>query len=169
MTDQAIHALVQVCASNPSSNWILSAIYASLDLASRTNLWEDLTSFASSHTLPWLLVGDFNETLYHHETFSNLPPNRRRMSMFNDFLNNYNLMDLRYSGPRFTWTNKGDNGLVMKHLDRALANLNVNSSLMTLTFAISLEPPLTTTPSSSFLEQPLPQHYPGYRGIHTMR
>lgn len=42
--------------------------------------------------------------------------------MFNDFLNSCNLMDLKYSGPRFTWTNKRNNGLVMKCLDRALAN-----------------------------------------------
>lgn len=122
MTDQAIHAFVEVCASNPSSNWILSAICASLDLASRINLWEDLASFTFSHTFPWLLVGDFNETLYHYETFSNSPPNHRRMSICNDFLNNYNLMDLRYRGQRFMWTNKRDNGLVMKCLDRALAN-----------------------------------------------
>ena len=42
--------------------------------------------------------------------------------MFNNFLNNCNLIDLGYNGPRFTWTNKRDNGLVMKRLDKALAN-----------------------------------------------
>ncbi|XP_075636657.1 uncharacterized protein LOC142608883 [Castanea sativa] len=44
------------------------------------------------------------------------------MSRFNDFLNNCNLLDLGYNGPRFTWTNKRDNGLVMKRLHRALSN-----------------------------------------------
>nr|POE60896.1 hypothetical protein CFP56_31321 [Quercus suber] len=111
-----------VCPSNPSSNWLLYAIYASPDLALHTELWDDLASFASSHNLPLLLAGDFNKNLHQHETHSNSPPNRRRIPMFNDLLTNCNLMDLGYCGPRFTWTNKRDNGLVMKRLDRALAN-----------------------------------------------
>lgn len=68
-----------------------------------------------------MLAGDFNDILSHHESLSSSPPNHRRMSAFNDFLSNCNLLDLGYSGPRFMWTNKRDNGLVMKSLDRALS------------------------------------------------
>lgn len=31
-------------------------------------------------------------------------------------------MDLGFSGPKFMWSNKRNNGLVMKRLDRALSN-----------------------------------------------
>ena len=114
--NQAIHVFMQVCPTNPSLNWILFSIYASPDLALRTELWDDLASFTSSHNLPWLLAEDFNKTLHQHEMLSNSPPNRRRISMFNGFLTNCNLMDLGYCSPRFTWTNKRDNGLVFKAL-----------------------------------------------------
>ena len=122
VTDQAIHAFVQVSASNPSSNWILSAIYASPDQQSHMNLWNDLALYATSHFLPWMLAGDFNDIISHHESLSSSPPNRRRMFAFNDLLNNCILLDLGYSGPKFMWTNKRDNGLIMKSLDRALSN-----------------------------------------------
>ena len=50
------------------------------------------------------------------------PPCQRCMTIFNDFVNLRNLIDLGYNGPRFTWTNKRDTGLVMKRLDRVLTN-----------------------------------------------
>lgn len=122
-TDQAIHAFVQVSASNPLSNWLLTTIYASPNLNTCINLWSELVAFVSSHSLPWVLAGDFNEILTHHEGPNSSPPNRKRMSIFNDLLNNCNLLDLGYNGPRFTSTNKRDNGLVMRCLDKVLANL----------------------------------------------
>jgi len=44
------------------------------------------------------------------------------MTIFNNFVNSCNLIDLSYNGPRFTWTNKRDTGLIMKRFDRLLAN-----------------------------------------------
>ena len=120
VTDQTIHAFVQVCPSNPSFSWIFTAIYANPHLSSCLQLWENLFSFASSLSLPWLIAGYFNDITSNNESLSCSPPNRSRISHFNDFLNNCNLLNLGYNGPRCTWSNKRDLNLVMKRLDRAL-------------------------------------------------
>ncbi|KAK9991116.1 hypothetical protein SO802_026101 [Lithocarpus litseifolius] len=110
-----------VSPSNPSSAWFFSAIYASPDLNKRLALWEELTSLPSHQNFPWMLTGDFNEILNQHESFSSSPPCHRRISLFNDFISSCNLIDLGFNGPRFTWSNKRETGLVMKRLDRFLA------------------------------------------------
>lgn len=122
MTDQAIHAFVQVCVSNPNSTWLFSAIYTNPNLSTCLHLWEDLASFASSHSVPWLLASDFNNILNDNENFSCSPPNRNRIAHFNNLLNKCNLLDLGFNGPRFTWANKRNNCVLMKRLDRALCN-----------------------------------------------
>nr|POE77003.1 hypothetical protein CFP56_57529 [Quercus suber] len=122
VTDQAIHAFVQVCTSNPNSVWLFSAIYANPNLSTRIHLWEDLASFASCHFVPWLLAGDFNDILNDHENFSCFLPSHNCIALFNNLLNKCNLLDLGFNGPCFTSTNKRNNLLVMKRLDRALCN-----------------------------------------------
>ncbi|KAL8152276.1 LOW QUALITY PROTEIN: hypothetical protein V2J09_010036 [Rumex salicifolius] len=44
------------------SEWILSAIYASPNPTCREELWSRLLNFSASNNLPWMMIGDFNET-----------------------------------------------------------------------------------------------------------
>ena len=117
---QVIHASVQVNSSN--TPWLFSAVYASLSFESRLELWNHLALFADTHTLPWVVAKDVNEILSNTENFSSIPASQRRMSAFKNFLDACNLLDLGFSGPRFTWTNKRPNGLVMERLDKVLCN-----------------------------------------------
>jgi hypothetical protein len=84
INQQVIHAVVQVSSSSPS--WLFSTVYASPLHASRVLLWDHLTSFANSHSLPWMVAGDFNEILSHQEKFSSTLTNRHRMSSFRNCL-----------------------------------------------------------------------------------
>ena len=52
VTDQAIHAFFQVCDSNLDFVWLFSTIYINPNLSTHLHLWEDLASFASSHSVP---------------------------------------------------------------------------------------------------------------------
>ena len=55
------------------------------------------------HTsLPWLLLGDFNEMILDDEKLGGLPVNRTGISAFRNCMDNYGLMDLGFHGPRFT-------------------------------------------------------------------
>jgi hypothetical protein len=110
--------------NSPHPNWLFSAIYASPNFASRLNLWDHLASFASTHTLPWLVAGDFNDILFSNEKFSSSPSSQRRIVAFRNCIDNCKLLDLGFNRPRFTWTNKRHNGLVLKRLDRVLCNLS---------------------------------------------
>jgi hypothetical protein len=120
VSNQFIHASVQVNSSN--SFWIFYAIYASPSFESRLELWDHLASYAATHSLPWLVAGNFNEILSSNEKFNTTPASQRRMSTFRNCLNTCNLLDLGFNGPRFTWTNKRPNGLVMERLDKVLCN-----------------------------------------------
>lgn len=59
-TEQEIHAIISFT-SRPS--WLLLAVYGSPRFAERRLLWDNLKSVASLHSLPWVIVGDFNEVL----------------------------------------------------------------------------------------------------------
>lgn len=114
VNEQAINAFVQVCPANPFNLWLFTTIYASLDLSKRLSLWTELEALNLYPHHPWLLAGDFNEIATHHESVSYTPPNQRRISLFKNFINSCSLLDLSFNGPKFTWTNKRDIGLVMK-------------------------------------------------------
>lgn len=112
-----IHASVQVSSTNFS--WIFSALYACPRLGPQLKLWDHLSVFVRTYNLPWLVVGDFNEVLSSHEKLSVVPACQRRISSFARCLDDCDLVDLRFNGPRFTWTNKQQNGLVMQRIDQA--------------------------------------------------
>ena len=156
VTEQSINVFIQVFPANPLSSWIFSTIYASPKLDKRLILWNELSSITPNPPSSWLLAGDFNEILAQDESLSCSPPNHRRLSIFNDFVNSCNLLNLGYNGPRFTWTNKRTFGLVMKRLDHVLSNpqwklLYVETTILHLPRTSSDHHTLTLLPSTLVL------------------
>ncbi|XP_023874018.1 uncharacterized protein LOC111986582 [Quercus suber] len=103
-TEQEIHAIVKVISSN--SSWVLSAIYASPRYAERCLLWNNLTTVASLHSLPWVLAGDFNEVLIGEDKFGGRAVNISRALRFKECLDSCRMIDLGFSGARYTWSNR---------------------------------------------------------------
>lgn len=65
------------------------------------------------------MLGNFNDIASPNEKFGGRPPNLSRIATFNKNLDYYNLIDLGFKGPKFTWTNNRRNlNLVMERLDR---------------------------------------------------
>lgn len=60
-TEQEIHTIVKYTFSN--SSWMMSAIYASPRYAEQRLFWENLFMVVGMHSLPWMIVGDFNKIL----------------------------------------------------------------------------------------------------------
>lgn len=50
----------------------------------------------------WIVNGDFNEGLFSCEKHEGLPHEERRMEAFRSVLEDYNLMDVGYTGIWFT-------------------------------------------------------------------
>ncbi|BFG35444.1 hypothetical protein CerSpe_217180 [Prunus speciosa] len=112
--DQSISACVSWPGQSP---WMFTAIYASPSRVKREKLWEYLTFVAESHDLPWLLVGDFNDILSVDEKLGGASSGRSKG--FKDWVDRHEMLDLGFTGPKFTWTNKR----VLERLDRAISNV----------------------------------------------
>ena len=106
--EQEIHAIIRV--RSQSLSWIISAIYASPRFAERCLLWENLKLIASLQDLPWALMGDFNEVLSEEEKARGNPICQRRVRAILNYMNECQILDLGFCGPKFTWTNKRDLG-----------------------------------------------------------
>ncbi|XP_024630927.1 uncharacterized protein [Medicago truncatula] len=107
-----------------------TCIYASPNPALRPHLWTYLFNINQNIDAPWMIIGDFNETL--------LPGDQRggifhhnRASLFSNFMNNCNLLDLTTTGGCFTW-HRNNNGIhtLSKKLDRGLANVDWRISFL---------------------------------------
>lgn len=103
-TEQEIHISIKVRGSDFS--WILSAVNASPRLEERTILWNNLATVAESHNLPWVIAGHFNELLNSNDKFGGRKISITRSLLFKECLDKCNMIDLGFSGPRFTWTNR---------------------------------------------------------------
>ena len=60
-SDYSIHALVKV--PSPSLSFLLTAIYALPNFNKRKIFWDYLQNLATTISLPWVLLGDFNDML----------------------------------------------------------------------------------------------------------
>ena len=100
VTEQEIHAIIRV--RSQTLSWIISAIYASPRFAKRCMLWENLKLIANLHDLPWALMGDFNKVISEGEKSGGNPICQRRVRAILDCMNECQMMDLGFSGPKFT-------------------------------------------------------------------
>lgn len=103
--------------------WYFTAVYASPDPSKRKELWDELKEFARTHNKPWLLAGDFNDTRFPSERSSSCSETTRRSRLFNDWIDDMQLVEVEFAGAAHTWAR----GLTPEtrhsgRLDRALCN-----------------------------------------------
>ncbi|KAL8161268.1 hypothetical protein V2J09_012757 [Rumex salicifolius] len=104
--------------------WLFSAIYASPNPANREELWNRLLNLKSFVDCPWLLMGDFNETASLDERTGNSDGMRKRCDNFQSWIDGMKLIELGFSGPKFTWSRGRDpHTRTSARLDRGLCNI----------------------------------------------
>ncbi|XP_075665186.1 uncharacterized protein LOC142634819 [Castanea sativa] len=120
-TEQEIHVEVKVRSFDFA--WLFSAIYASLRSEGRQILWNNLSKVVELHNKPWIMAGDFNEPLLDGDKFGGRGASLNRSLVFKECLDRCNVIDMGFSGPRYTWTNKRDiNDLILKRINRFFMN-----------------------------------------------
>ena len=121
-SDHSLHALVKV--NLPPLTFLFTAVYASPNFAKCKFFWNYLENLAATISLPWVLLGDFNDMTSEDEKMGGLPLNKTRIAFFKNCMDKCGLTDLGFQGPRFTWTNKSLawNGPIQERLDRGLGN-----------------------------------------------
>ncbi|XP_074277270.1 uncharacterized protein LOC141600911 [Silene latifolia] len=117
---QYIHMLVQSKVDN--KKFLLTVIYAFNDLMERTILWKFLKETASTCTMPWLWVGDFNTVLSPIERLGGNTTDAE-MEHFQECVSLCEMEDIKATGALFTWSNKqAPTDRVYSILDRAMGN-----------------------------------------------
>ncbi|XP_075660821.1 uncharacterized protein LOC142630676 [Castanea sativa] len=125
-TEQEIHAVVTP--NHQDGSWLLSVVYSSPCFAKRRLLWENLSSVAGLHSLPWVVAGDFNEVLMGEDKYGGRPVNISRALHFQECLDTCRLIDIGFSGSRFTWSNhRLLTDLIQERIDRVFVNAKWNS------------------------------------------
>jgi len=81
---------------------LFSAVYASPRYAKRQLLWDNLSTIANLHSLSWAIASDFNEILMSDDKFGDRTININRALRFQDCLDNCKMLDIGFTGPRFT-------------------------------------------------------------------
>lgn len=120
-TEQEIYATVKVRSSNLT--WIILPVYASPRLTERKILWSNLTKVSQLHNLPRLMLGGFNEVLCGEDKYGGRQVNINRAREFKECLDLCNLLDLGFSGPKFTWSNlRQVTDLILEKIDHCFGN-----------------------------------------------
>lgn len=120
-TEQEIHVEIKGRALNLS--WIFSAIYASPRSEERCILWNNLTKVAKLHNKPWIMARDVNEPLVQEDKFGGRGVSVNRSLALKDCLDLCSMVDMGFSGPRYTWTNKRNvSKLILERIDRFFRN-----------------------------------------------
>jgi len=112
---------------NHQEEFFCSFVYAMNTAEDRKILWQELKDHSDSPIIrkrPWIIFGDFNETLdiEEHSLADSYPVVTAGMKDFQQTVSYCSITDMASQGPLFTWCNKRENDLIMKKLDRVLIN-----------------------------------------------
>jgi hypothetical protein len=136
------HCIDVVVLSDGLAPWRVSFVYGEPCRDKRHEFWNLLRRLHLQREGPWLVCGDFNEALCQEEHDGPNLRSEAQMELFRSCLDDCGLIDLGYSGPSFTWTNRqASDTLVRVRLDRAVAN----EAFCTLFDDVNVENIITTT------------------------
>ncbi|KAI9111205.1 hypothetical protein K1719_017816 [Acacia pycnantha] len=112
------------CSSASSPAFFLTTVYAIPHSNLRSVLWENLQRLSQSISIPWSIIGDFNDILSSGERSGGRGSNSSRMKWFQDRINNCGFVSLGSVGPKMTWKGPKIAGCtrLFERLDRAFAN-----------------------------------------------
>ncbi|XP_056162312.1 uncharacterized protein LOC115663491 [Syzygium oleosum] len=119
---QVIHCQIDKPGMDP---FLLSAIYGCNTEVERGIMWRNILNFSNRNpeNVPWLLMGDFNETRDISERIGSTVRWTVGMDELNNIIEELALIEPPSLGPIFTWTNKSSGtNLRASRIDRVLVN-----------------------------------------------
>ncbi|XP_019178334.1 PREDICTED: uncharacterized protein LOC109173550 [Ipomoea nil] len=135
-----------------SPKWRLTGFYGYSDRGRRRESWQLLRTLSSLSTLPWVVMGDYNDILDQSEKYGRTPHPQWLINGFRDAVADSGLVDVPFSGHQFTWVkSRGTDHMIEEKLDRFLANdswLNMfeGAQALSLSTTYSDHLPLVITP-----------------------
>ncbi|CAN1132928.1 hypothetical protein LINPERHAP2_LOCUS7343 [Linum perenne] len=108
------------CSIDGGEKLFVSGVYGSPRGVTRMELWDYIRDLHQRMHGPWLLCGDFNSIRSMADKTGGAAFISARCRDFNNCAEDCQLMDIDYTGPRFTWFH----GQIRQRLDRAVCNTN---------------------------------------------
>ncbi|XP_070054198.1 uncharacterized protein [Nicotiana tomentosiformis] len=106
-----------------NSNMFVTAVYAKCNANERKDLWSSLEGTHMVIDGPWFIGGDFNIILDLDEKRGGRPHRMYKNLDFSSCMDNCEVKDLGYVGPKFTWCNNWDpRRRIWKRFDRIFPN-----------------------------------------------
>jgi hypothetical protein len=115
------HISVVIRNRNDSFVWQLVTIYGTAYADKKLDFFTELHDIMDNNSLPILFGGDFNLVRQALEK-SNENINAQWVFLFNDWINKWNLIELKTANRLFTWSNNQDVH-IFATLDRVLASI----------------------------------------------
>ena len=118
------YAIVSLVYSNPPHNvWMLISVHGPPYLTKRKKFWESMEEVISTFSGLWLIIGDLNSTTANSNKVGGNQNGESSSRCFRNFATNVGAIDLGFTGPKFTWTNKRDGWANIRIcLDHGLCN-----------------------------------------------
>lgn len=115
-----IHLTVQASQTTPEQQ--LLCIYGPPNQQNRPLFWSTITQITNSIVCPFVCIGDFNSIKNQNEKRGGNTFDANSTKHFQDWITGFNMIDLGYFGPTYTWENRRNNGEnVSERLDRPYA------------------------------------------------
>ncbi|KAM0043987.1 putative RNA-directed DNA polymerase [Helianthus debilis subsp. tardiflorus] len=124
ITPQVMHA--QLVFKDINKAMFCSFVYADNYYMERRKLWESLCIHKHFvRTKPWVIMGDFNSSLYLEDMAMGSSKITTGMRDFKECVQNLEVFDVNSSGFHYTWSQKPKKGMgILKKIDRVMANVN---------------------------------------------
>jgi len=106
-----------------ADDWRLTCYYGFSERARRRDAWDLLREFREMSSLPWCIIGDFNDLLSQHDK-AGIHPHLNWLCMgFPKAVDDCALSDIKLHGHPFTWIKSpGTNRVLEERLDMAMGN-----------------------------------------------
>lgn len=88
---------------NNVPKWRLSCFYGMPERSRRKQSWELICRLALVSSLPWCVIGDFNDLLYNFDKEGVHPHPEYLMRGFRSALDTSSFSEIELNGGRFTW------------------------------------------------------------------
>lgn len=111
------------------NSWLLNLVYCPAQNLKNNLFWDKLNTITEAYPSPMLVIRDFNSVLNQFENIGDKPvANPSTPTGLQLYMDNQGLIDLGFSGPKFSWSNnRHGSHNNMKRLDRGIMNLQQNN------------------------------------------
>jgi len=118
----SVNFIIMEVALQQHQLWHFTGYYGYLEIERRKETWDFLRTLAQDNTLPWCIMGDFNDILSNEDKWSQIEHPPWRIRGFWKAVIDCTLVDIPMTGYQFTWSKGRDvNGRTKERIDWAMA------------------------------------------------